>query len=56
MFSILKPIIFSLDPETAHDFAINSQSLTFYLKNFKVENEEMLETSLFNERILTRLV
>ena len=52
MFSILKPIIFSLDPETAHDFAINSLKFNVLPKNiFKVENEEMLETSLFNERI-----
>tara|TARA_B100001248_G_C27346388_1_gene438941 strand:- start:220 stop:1266 length:1047 start_codon:yes stop_codon:yes gene_type:complete len=52
MFSIFKPFIFSLDPETAHDFAINSLKLNFLPKNiFHVDNEEMLETSLFNKKI-----
>ena len=50
MFSIFKPFIFSLDPETAHDFAINSLKINFLPKNiFQVENEELLETNLFNE-------
>ena len=50
MFSIFKPFIFSLDPETAHDFAINSLKFNFLPKNiFQVENEELLETNLFNE-------
>ena len=34
MFSILKPYIFSLDPEVAHDLAINSLKLIFYQKVF----------------------
>ena len=29
MFSILKPYIFSLDPETAHDLAIKSLKANF---------------------------
>ena len=48
MFSILKPYIFSLDPEVAHDLAIKSLKLNLIPDNlFKVENEEMLETNLF---------
>ena len=38
MFSILKPFIFSLDPETAHDLAINSLKFNVLPKNiFKVD-------------------
>ncbi len=52
MFSILKPYIFSLDPEVAHDLAIKSLKLNFLPKGiFKVEDEEMLETNLFNETL-----
>ena len=52
MFSIFKPLIFSLDPEIAHDLAINSLKLNILPKNiFQVENEELLETNLFNERL-----
>ena len=47
MFSILRPYIFSLDPEVAHDLAIKSLKVNILPKSFfKVENEEMLETSL----------
>ena len=50
MFSILRPFIFSLDPETAHDLAINSLKFNVLPKNFfQVDNEELLETNLFNE-------
>ncbi len=50
MYSIFKPFIFSLDPETAHDLAINSLKLNVLPKNvFQVDNEELLETNLFNE-------
>ena len=52
MYSILKPFIFSLDPETAHDLAINSLRLNLLPENiFKVENEEMLESELFNNKL-----
>ena len=52
MFSIFKPLIFSLDPETAHDLAINSLKLNVLPKNiFTVENEEILETNLLNEKL-----
>ena len=48
MFSILKPYIFSLDPEVAHDFAINSLKINVLTKSFfEVEGEELLETKLF---------
>ena len=41
MYSILKPFIFSLDPETAHDLAINSLKFNVLPKNiFQVEDEE----------------
>ncbi len=41
MFSILKPFIFTLDPEVAHDLAINSLKLNVLPKNlFKVDDEE----------------
>ena len=44
MFSIFKPLIFSLDPETAHDLAINSLKLNLLPKNiFKVENDNLLQ-------------
>ena len=52
MFSILRPYIFSLDPEVAHDLAIKSLKVNFLPKSFfKVDNEEILETNLFNHRI-----
>tara|TARA_B100000674_G_C37858820_1_gene923753 strand:- start:270 stop:1316 length:1047 start_codon:yes stop_codon:yes gene_type:complete len=52
MYSIFKPFIFSLDPETAHDLAINSLKFNVLPKNiFQVENEELLETNLFNEKL-----
>ncbi len=52
MFSILRPYIFSLDPEVAHDLAIKSLKVNFLPKSFfEVENEEILETNLFNHKI-----
>ena len=52
MFSILKPYIFSLDPEAAHDFAIKSLKLNVLPKSiFSVKEEEILETDLFNEKL-----
>ena len=52
MFSIFRPFIFSLDPETAHDLAINSLKLNVLPKNiFQIENEELLETNLFNIKL-----
>ena len=52
MFSILRPYIFSLDPEIAHDLAIKSLKVNFLPETFfKVSNEEMLETELFSKKI-----
>ena len=52
MFSILRPYIFSLDPEVAHDLAIKSLKVNFLPKSFfSVPGEEILETNLFNKKI-----
>ena len=52
MFSILKPYIFSLDPETAHDLAIKSLKANFLPESFfSVKQEKLLETNLFNKTI-----
>ena len=50
MFSVLRPFLFNLDPETAHDLAI--KSLKFNLlpnKVFKVEDEQMLNITLMGK-------
>tara|TARA_Y100001958_G_scaffold156074_1_gene147930 strand:- start:527 stop:1573 length:1047 start_codon:yes stop_codon:yes gene_type:complete len=52
MFSILRPLIFNLEPEIAHDLAIQSLKTNLIPKGFfKVEGEEMLETDLFKKKI-----
>ena len=52
MFSILRPYIFSLDPEVAHDLAIKSLKANFLPKSFfSVESEEMLETKILGKTI-----
>ena len=52
MFSILRPYIFSLDPEVAHDLAIKSLKANILPKSFfNVESEEMLETNLLGQTI-----
>ena len=52
MFSILRPYIFSLDPEVAHDLAIKSLKANFLPKSFfDVNGEEILEIDLFNKRL-----
>ena len=49
IYSIFNPYIFSLDPEVAHDLAIKSLKLNVLPKSiFNVEEEELLETNLFN--------
>ena len=51
MFSILRPYIFSLDPEAAHDLAIKSLKANFLPQSFfNVEDEELLETKIFNKK------
>ena len=50
MFSILKPFLFGLDPETAHDLAIKSLKLNFIPnKMFDVEDEEILNVNLLGK-------
>ena len=50
MFSILKPFLFSLDPETAHDLAIKTLKINpFPRKMFEVEDEQMLKIELLGK-------
>ena len=50
MFSILKPFLFSLDPETAHDLAIKTLKINpFPSKMFEVEDEQMLQIKLLGK-------
>ena len=52
MFSLLRPYIFSLDPEAAHDLAIQSLKVNILPKSFfKVEDEDLLETDLFDIKL-----
>ena len=52
MFSILRPFLFNLDPETAHDLAIKSLKFNpLPSKMFEVEDEQMLK----NEVAMCRL-
>jgi dihydroorotate dehydrogenase len=52
MFSLLRPYIFGLDPEVAHDLAIKSLKFNFVPKSFfNVEGEEMLTTELFKKKL-----
>ena len=51
MFSILKPFLFSLDPETAHDLAIKTLKINpFPSKMFEVEDEQMLNVNLLGKK------
>jgi len=50
MFSVLRPFLFSLDPEVAHDLAIKSLKLNpFPSKVFEVEDEQMLNIQLLGQ-------
>jgi len=50
MFSVLRPFLFNLDPETAHDLAIKSLKLNpFPGKMFEVEDEQMLNINLLGK-------
>ena len=52
MFSFLRPYIFSLDPEAAHNLAIQSLKFNIIPESFfNVENEELLKTNLFGKII-----
>ena len=51
MFSIIKPFLFKIDPERAHNLAINSLKLNCLPSNFfKVKNEQVLEVNLFGKK------
>ena len=48
MFSILRPLLFNLDPETAHDLAIKALKFNFLPNSiFRVEDEQILNIELF---------
>ena len=50
MFSFLKPFIFNLDPEIAHDLAIKSLKFNYLpSKMFEVEDEQMLKIELMGK-------
>jgi dihydroorotate dehydrogenase len=50
MFSVLRPFLFNLDPETAHDLAIKSLKFNpFPRKMFEVEDEQMLNIELLGK-------
>jgi len=50
MFSVLRPFLFNLDPETAHDLAIKSLKLNLLpSKMFEVEDEQMLKVEVFGK-------
>ena len=51
MFSVLRPFLFNLDPETAHDLAIKSLKLNpLPSKMFDVEDEQMLNIELLGKK------
>ena len=51
MFSFIRPALFKINPELAHDLAIKSLKFNYLPESFfKVENEEMLEINLFNKK------
>ena len=48
MFSILRPYIFNLDPEAAHNLAIKALKFNFLPESyFRVKNENLLQTKIF---------
>ena len=50
MFSVLRPFLFNLDPETAHDLAIKSLKLNpLPSKMFEAEDEQMLNIKLLGK-------
>jgi len=51
MFSIIKSFLFKIDPEKAHNLAINSLKLNCIPNNFfKVRDEEVLQVNLFGKK------
>ena len=50
MFSILRPFLFNLDPETAHDLTIKSLKFNYLpSKMFEVEDEQILNIELLGK-------
>tara|TARA_B100000029_G_scaffold394911_1_gene392607 strand:+ start:727 stop:1773 length:1047 start_codon:yes stop_codon:yes gene_type:complete len=50
MFSVLRPFLFNLDPETAHDLAIKSLKFNPLPKSmFEVEDEQMLKIDILGK-------
>jgi len=50
MFSILRPFLFNIDPETSHDLAIKSLKFNpLPSKMFEVEDEQMLKIHLLGK-------
>ena len=53
MFSIIKPFLFKIDPETAHNLAIKSLKFNCLPATFfKIENEEVLKINLFGKTFI----
>ena len=51
MFSIIRPFLFNLDPETTHNLAIKSLKLNCLPKTFfKLEDESLLSIDIFNKK------
>ena len=52
MFSFIRPFIFNIDPEKAHDLAIKSLKYNFLPESmFVVKDEEVLNLKLFGKKI-----
>jgi len=52
MFSFIRPFIFNIDPEKAHDLAIKSLKYNFLPESmFVVKDEEILNLKLFGKKI-----
>ena len=50
MFSVLRPFLFNLDPETAHDLAIKSLKFNPLPRSmFEVEDEQMLKVEVLGK-------
>ena len=50
MFSYIKPLLFKINPETAHNLAIKTLKLNcFPGAFFRIDNEGMLKTNLFGK-------
>ena len=50
MFSIIRPFLFNLDPETAHDLAIKSLKFNLLPRGvFEVEDEQILNIKLLGK-------